>query len=195
MGRKRIVTRDAILDAAEEVIRKHGSHQLSLQSVAAAANISKGSIAYNFRTKDALLLAVFAREQARFWHEAGQARATQAYETVPRKPDAPARRDPVGYAVGVIAAARQENQAMITKAAGLFTNMLQSETRREAVVESYGRLLDGIDVATSEGRASFTALMAVEGLFLLWGLGALRISESQWQEWLDIIHDTCLEKR
>ncbi|MGI6246845.1 MAG: TetR/AcrR family transcriptional regulator [Pseudochelatococcus sp.] len=140
MGRKRIIGRDAILDAAEQVIHRHGGHQLSLQLVAEAANISKGAIAYNFRTKDELLMAVFARESARFQHEASR---DVAARKIARKDEAAARdgdaaalpRDarPVDRVAGWIAATRRENEEMIVKAAGLFTNMLQSETRRHAV--------------------------------------------------------------
>lgn len=195
MGRKRIVTRDAILDAAEEVIRNSHGHQLSLQLVADAANITKGSIAHNFRTKDELLLAVFARESARFQNEAAMAGGADGTETRERdsvdpNPDG----HPVDRVLGWISATRGENEAMITKAASLLIHMLPSEPRREMVIASYERVLGGIDTGTPEGRAAFVAFMAVEGLFLLRGLGILRLSEDQWQDYLDVIRDECLAK-
>ncbi len=193
MGRKRIVTRDAILDAAEEVIRNSHGHQLSLQLVAEAANITKGSIAHNFRTKDELLLAVYARESARFESEAASVEG--AAETVMRERDLGSPhpcRDPVDRIAGWISATRRENEAMIMKAANLLIHMLPSEPRREMVAASYERMLEGIDTGTPEGRAAFVAFMAVEGLFLLRGLGLLQLSEAQWQNYLDTIRDECL---
>lgn len=200
MGRKRIIGQDEILDAAEQVIREHGGHQLSLHLVAEAARISKGAIAYNFKTKDDLLRAVFARELSRFEREAARDTAIRNDGKVEAATSADTGSDgepqdirPVERAMGWISATRRENEGAIVKAAGLLTNMLQSETRREAAIASYQRMLSGIDVSTREGRAALVAFMAVEGLFLLRGLGALRISEEQWQEWLDVVRDTCLE--
>ncbi|MBB3811372.1 TetR/AcrR family transcriptional regulator [Pseudochelatococcus contaminans] len=202
MGRKRIVTRDAILDAAEEAIGNGRGHHLSLQLVAETANITKGSIAHNFKTKDELILAVFSREAVRFHREA--AIAAEAENTEPKQPDRKmperdafgykADNDPLDLARGWIAATRRENGAAISKAAGLIINMMESESRRQAIAASYGRVLDEIDIATPDGRAAFVAFMAVEGISLLRGFGILELSEDQWKNCLDIIREECLEK-
>lgn len=201
MGRKRIVTRDAILDAAEEVIGNGRGHHFSLQLVAEAANITKGSIAHNFKTKDDLILAVFKREAARFHREA--AVAAEAQNAEPAQPEREktqrdafgyrADNDPLDLVLGWIEATRRENEASLSKAAGLVINMMDPEPRRDAIVASYAHILKEIDMDTPVGRAAFVAFMAVEGIFLLRGLGIVGFSEDEWKKSLDVIRGEFLK--
>ena len=48
-------SRDAILDAAEQVVRDKGSHHLTIDAVARESGLSKGGVLYNFPSKQALL--------------------------------------------------------------------------------------------------------------------------------------------
>lgn len=50
-----VQTRDRILQAAIEVIKREGAANVTLQKVAAAAGVSKGGFLYHFGSKDALL--------------------------------------------------------------------------------------------------------------------------------------------
>lgn len=53
--------RNAVLDAAVELITSSGSAQLTLDAVAAKAAVSKGGLLHHFRSKEALLTALIER--------------------------------------------------------------------------------------------------------------------------------------
>ena len=54
-------SREAILDAAEEVVIELGGARLTLEAVAERAGISKGGVLYNFPSKDALVVGMAER--------------------------------------------------------------------------------------------------------------------------------------
>ena len=54
-------SREAILNAAEEVVLEVGAAHMALDAVAKKAGISKGGLIYNFPTKEALLHAMVTR--------------------------------------------------------------------------------------------------------------------------------------
>ncbi|CAO4174148.1 TetR/AcrR family transcriptional regulator [Methylorubrum populi] len=51
-----------ILDAAGAVLRRGGSRALTIDAVAAQAGLSKGGVLHHYASKDALILALVARE-------------------------------------------------------------------------------------------------------------------------------------
>ena len=57
MGRTRVIDREAVLLAAERVITRDGAARVTLEAVAAEAGISKASVLYDYKTKQALLKA------------------------------------------------------------------------------------------------------------------------------------------
>ena len=64
MGRLRIIDRDAVLTAAETVVRRDGAARLTIEAVAAEAGISKASVLYDYKTKQALIKAIVERRVA-----------------------------------------------------------------------------------------------------------------------------------
>ncbi|MFC9994491.1 TetR/AcrR family transcriptional regulator [Nocardia sp. NPDC127526] len=54
-------TRDRILDALETLLLDKGMSQVTLESVAKAAGVSKGGLLYHFKSKDALLAGLVRR--------------------------------------------------------------------------------------------------------------------------------------
>lgn len=61
MARKRVIDQQAILDAAERVVGRSGAVNLTLDAVAAEAGISKASVIYDYKSKQALIEAVVDR--------------------------------------------------------------------------------------------------------------------------------------
>jgi len=59
-------TRDRLLDAAASVVLRVGAHGLTLQAVAAEADVSKGGLLYHFGTKELLIVALLERQLDRF---------------------------------------------------------------------------------------------------------------------------------
>jgi AcrR family transcriptional regulator len=64
------LSREAILDAAEALIREQGVNRMTLDAVAAKAGLSKGGLLYNFPSKDALLKGMIERVTRRL-HQPG----------------------------------------------------------------------------------------------------------------------------
>lgn len=54
-------TKDRILDAAELLFSEHGFAETSLRAITNEADVNLAAVNYHFGTKDALLVAVFAR--------------------------------------------------------------------------------------------------------------------------------------
>jgi AcrR family transcriptional regulator len=54
-------SREKMLDAAETVVMKRGANSMTLDAVAAQAQVSKGGLLYHFASKDALVQAMVAR--------------------------------------------------------------------------------------------------------------------------------------
>lgn len=66
MSTNALTNRDKILTAAQNLILREGFHSITVDKIIAAANISKGSFFYHFRSKDELpsaLLALYLEEQ------------------------------------------------------------------------------------------------------------------------------------
>ncbi len=61
MGRKRVISEEQVLDAAEHVVVTKGAGQLTIEGVASRAGISKASVLYHYKTKAALIKAVVDR--------------------------------------------------------------------------------------------------------------------------------------
>jgi AcrR family transcriptional regulator len=61
MGRKRTIDQEQILNAAEFVVSRDGAARLTLEAVAERAGVSKASVIYDFKSKQALIEAVIRR--------------------------------------------------------------------------------------------------------------------------------------
>ncbi|MCQ8242263.1 TetR/AcrR family transcriptional regulator [Rhizosaccharibacter radicis] len=59
--RPRTGTRERVLDIACALLNENGSERVTTRSVADAAGINEGNLYYHFRTKEALVLALFER--------------------------------------------------------------------------------------------------------------------------------------
>ena len=66
MGATRSASADAILSAAQQMIRERGPEKLRLAAVAEAAGVSRQTLYRWFPTKDDLLAAISQRERALF---------------------------------------------------------------------------------------------------------------------------------
>ena len=61
MGRNRVIDSETVLDAAEQVVACHGAAGLTIDAVAQQAGISKASVLYDYKIKQALIEAVVQR--------------------------------------------------------------------------------------------------------------------------------------
>jgi AcrR family transcriptional regulator len=167
LGRKKEIDRDRILDAAEAVILESGGRSFTLDAVAARAGIRKGGLVYSFATKDDLVHAALEREMARF-REAVRRRAGGGPT------------EPVELVLAHIEEGLDEDDVSTQKAAFLVTALVHAPDMLEPVRRYYRELLDPL---RSEGGGDMHevrhALLAVEGIFLLRGLGFVEVSADE----------------
>lgn len=167
MSRPRIIDQEAILDAAELVVTRDGAARLTLDAVALEAGISKASVIYDYKSKQALIKAVIERRIA-----AEQERLRVAVKNLGPSPDAHIR-----ARIAVIAENVQgETQAV---AFNLLSALAQDAELRNLMNDAYREELAAILETSTNPRPALLAFLALEGLRSLEFLGFLRWSEAE----------------
>jgi AcrR family transcriptional regulator len=180
MARKKEITLDRILDAAEEIIVETGGRHFTLDAVAERASVSKGGLVYSFATKDDLIAAALNREMKRF-----RAAVTRRAE----QQDTNGQQQLISYVDEVMG----EDEALIRKASFLMTALVHAPEAIEPARALYQWLFELFDVSTAQGRDARQAVLAVEGLFLLRGTGLIDASNEQWVSVLEHARETLLK--
>jgi AcrR family transcriptional regulator len=166
VGRKRTIDRDAILNAAEEVVSEAGAGQLTFDAVAERAGVSKGGVLYCFPSKVALIAAMTERDLKRFEREVAA--------HLPEGSD-----DSVAQLRARIQATHAETAAMAARAASLMAALVETKDEAGILREDYEDRFDSFS-DDAEGRRMRLAFLACEGAFMLRGLGIARIDDARW---------------
>src|ERR1700675_2039651 len=166
LTRKKEIDRDRILDAAESVILDSGGRSFTLDAVAERAGISKGGLVYTFATKDGLVHAALEREMARFQKAVAKRLGGRSVE-------------PFELVLAHIEEALDEDDATTRKAAFLVTALVHAPDMMEPARRYYRELLDPLLSESGDAHEVRNALLAVEGIFLLRGLGFVEVSEEE----------------
>jgi len=177
LTRKKEIDRDRILDAAESVILDSGGRTFTLDAVAERAGISKGGLVYTFATKDGLVRAALEREVVRFQDAVGR--------RLDGKPV-----DPFVMVLAHIEEALDEDDAATSKAAFLLTALVHAPDMMEPARRYYRALLDPLLSKSGDAHEIRNALLAVEGIFLLRGLGFVDVSAEEHRSVLLHARDT-----
>lgn len=174
MARKKVIEKDRILDAVEEVLLETGGLRLTLEDVAERARISKGGLIYSFPTKEDLIAAAMAREMERFFAAAAKAAPDQSFYG-----------GLLGYAEEVL---HREDEQSLRKAATLVTALRHAPELLAPTRAAYGALLEKLDCATEARRRARLAVMAVEAVFWLRGTGVAAAPDEVWRSILQDAH-------
>ncbi|ARC88669.1 TetR/AcrR family transcriptional regulator [Rhodovulum sp. MB263] len=168
MGRKPTITREGLLDVAEDLVRRRGAGALTIGALAQAAGVSKGGVQYAFASKDDLVRALVGRWTAQFdaLLEVG--------------PDA----DPVTFVRRFIAANRASGEVMDAKMAGLLVSYLENPDNRQETRDWYRDIFARLDGTSADAQAARVAFLAVEGIFLMHMNGI-----DEHREWLSFLDD------
>ncbi len=159
MARTRTIDRTAVLDAAERVVARDGATRLTLDAVAGEASISKASVLYDYKTKQALIKAVIERRVAT---EIKKLRAFIDKEG--NKPDA--------VILGRIAAAdRGRSDVDRNVALHLSAALNQHNDLRSAIQDHFGELIGDVERTSTCPNRARVMLLALEGLTLMESLG------------------------
>ena len=155
MGRKRTIDQEEILNAAEFVVARDGAARLTLEAVAARAGVSKASVVYDFKSKQALIEAVIRRAVKN--DNAFNDGVTQGLGNIPS-----------AVIRGRIAAASEpfpdEFRAV---ALNLCAALAQDAQLRTAIQVNQTAVIDGIMKTSASPRGALLAYLALEGLKLL----------------------------
>nr|WP_237433637.1 TetR/AcrR family transcriptional regulator [Dickeya dianthicola] len=154
------------MDAAESIILESGGRLFTLDAVAERAGISKGGLVYTFSSKDGLIYAALEREVTRF-----QEAVRQRLLTTPV--------GPIELVLAHIEEALGEEDASTQMTAFLITALVHAPGMLEPVRRLYTSLLVPLRSASDEFAEVRHALLAVEGVFLLRGLGFADISADE----------------
>ncbi|MEC9434393.1 MAG: TetR/AcrR family transcriptional regulator [Pseudomonadota bacterium] len=152
MGRRRSVDRDALLDAAETVVRRDGAARLTLEAVAAEAGISKASVLYDVGSKSGLIAAIVERKMAE-----GTARMRALENARGGGPDA--------CVLARIAFAEEELSQADREVTMSICGALAADAALAAPIRAeYDRLIDEIRARSPRPRGAMLAFLAVEGM-------------------------------
>lgn len=167
MARTRSINQQGILDAAEAVVAREGATRLTLEAVAAQAGVSKASVLYDYKNKQALIAAVVRRATDRdnaFNQSRIEALAAVDSPTMRGRIDAASQPFPAEFgAVGL----------------QLCAALAQDSTLREIVQTNQQQTLASVLDTASHPRAARLAYLALEGLKLLEALDYLHWSDEQ----------------
>lgn len=167
MARPRSINKTAILEAAEELVTETGGLRFTMDMVAARAGISKGGLTYTYPTKDALVEDMLRRELSRFVAQREtHAKSNNGYDRV----------------VAHIEVSAQQKHVYQTRAAQLMAALANGSRHLEIVQDFYREIFDLIDAKVVEWKRQRHALLAIEGLFLLRGLGLMPITNEEWDD-------------
>ena len=151
MGRKPTITRDHLLDIAEDIVRSDGAKALTIDALARSAGISKGGVQYSFASKDDLVRALIERWTKQFDEMLKEDEPTTAVAFVQR----------------YIQAMRASQEAMNAKMAGLMIAYIRNPENLREIREWYRAMFERLGARTQDAQASRVAFLSVEGLFLM----------------------------
>lgn len=170
MGRHKKIDRDALLDAAEEIVLAQGPAALTIEALAVALGISKGGVQYSFKSKDELIEAIIER-----W--------TSLYDSVF---DSLVGEDagPDEVLAAHLEATRRAEDLTSARATGVLTVLLQGD-HAVPMREWYRELLDMLHTDDEAGRRRRSVFLAIEGAFLLRALGMIDLRPGEWEDMLN----------
>lgn len=175
MGRSRKLDRQALLDAAQEVLSRDGASNLTIEAVATNAGVGKATVLYDYKNKHALVRAMLERRI-----EAENERLGQIRAALDDGPDNPVH-------AWIRAALRPLSRQDRTVGIGLMAE-LASDPELNQLSRGFiqGNMAQAMDTATEPGGARL-AFLAVEGLKMLDYLGLHQWSRAEIEAIIDDI--------
>lgn len=167
MGRRKVISPWKVLEAAEVVVMRDGAAGVSLEAVAEQAEVSKASILYDFRSKEAFLEAVVDRAVAR--DNRLNSEMTEVTAVGPNR-----------MVEGrIITALQPPPEQPLTAAHYLCAAFGQFPNLRKPMQETYGIIVQQIARLSPTPRGTVLAHLALEGLKLIEALGYYRWSPDE----------------
>ncbi|SFV27577.1 DNA-binding transcriptional regulator, AcrR family [Devosia crocina] len=167
MPRPREIDRNRILDAAEAVMVESGGRGFTLDAVAERAGISKGGLVYSYASKEMLIAAALERELQRFLKDWGA-----LADLTDGSPEAVLG----AYVTEILT----QDADHLRTASLLMTALSYAPDVSAPGRDFYRAIFRHFDDTTARGRDIRQAILAIEGLFLLQGLGLVPADHDEW---------------
>lgn len=152
MSRPRFIDQNDILNAAEAVVVRDGAARLTLDAVAVEAGISKASVIYDFKTKQALIKAVIER------------RVQEDLDHIEVEIERLGPVDDARVRGRIVAAGAEISEETNAVAVSLCSALAQDAEMRALLQQSTKEELEAIERGSSDPRRAIVAFLAVEGL-------------------------------
>ena len=155
MGRKRTIDQQEILNAAEFVVARDGAARLTLEALAERAGVSKASVIYDFKSKQALIEAVVQRalRNDNAFNDGVTEKLGNITSSVVRG--------------RIVAASEPFPDEFRAVALNLCAALAQDAQLRRAIQANQAAVIDRIMRTSTNPRGAFLAYLALEGLKLL----------------------------
>lgn len=163
-------SRDKLLDAAADLVTREGVQNLTIEAVAAAADVTKGGLIYHFKTRDDLLAALIER-------------MVQEWDLPPHPQHA--RPDADGSLKVLLTGLTDVTFDMSEERRRLLTNMLAAASSHPhllgPVQALYARVYEGISQYGPQAGQAMILAAATDGIALLELLNLHRFTPQQRQ--------------
>jgi AcrR family transcriptional regulator len=151
-------SKDAILDAAEAIVREQGAAHLTLDAAAERAGLSKGGILYHFQTKDSLLVALVER-------------MTQAFQGLYEEARARMGNDPERMLEAYLEAVFAAEERLGNTSCSLIPALAANPELLEPIRVFYKRHFAHLQYASVGWDQAAVVTLALDGMWLLEMLG------------------------
>lgn len=172
MGRKPSISREKIINTAEEIVANQGISHLTIENIAQKLDITKGGVQYSFDSKDSIIEAMIER-----WY-AGFDKNMKNNLKLPATPE--------NYIKAHIETTRKM-QAENKKAAALMAAFMDNYKFRKLIKNWYKPRIEFLKKCTGKNGKKLTlAFMACEGMYLLSNFG---FNNATIKEWNNVFSD------
>ena len=177
MGRHKTIDANGILDAAEAVTLERGAAGLTIAAVAAYMGITNGGVQYSFRSKEALIGAMFER-----WNDDYSNRIAEICS----------ENDETDHHVltraHIVSTSNFDERAR-RRAPSMMLSVLNSPQHMTMTRDWYRERINLIDITTDSGQRLRTAFFAMEGAFLMRLFGLVHMDQEEWQSIVRGVND------
>jgi len=167
MSRYVKLDQNRLLDAAEQVILKQGSHALTIGNVATEAGVSRGGIQSNFGSKEKLISALLKR-----WTTELEQEISALENSGENSSDL----------YTFLKASRIFHLANPKRNKAMMIFITHSDEYRSWACSWIAERMNSIDPSTPQGRQQRLKFMIVESLLAVKSIGLVSLTDSHWEE-------------
>ncbi|RXJ66200.1 TetR family transcriptional regulator [Halarcobacter ebronensis] len=169
MGTKNKIDKNNLISIIEDIILAEGISGLSIRKVAAKANISIGGVQYIFGNKEAMIKAVFEKNDDDY---------NKQIKNLSKSDDS--KYSELKTHIEYIS--KYNSTKELHKISKVITILLQDKSVFDGLHEWHGSALKSIDTNTDEGKKLRLAFLFSEAMFTAMNLNYVKLSDKEQKE-------------